>query len=92
MVGQIVKLKRCCLSNEPGILGVCYEDYFIGHHGSSYIFENGSYDGFDEREHEMFLEKTGFSKELSGYLFTNVMQLSRDFQQGVFNSVLKKGE
>ena len=91
MVGQIVKLKQACLGNEPGTLGVCYEDYYIGHEGSSFIFKNGNYDGFDLEEQKLFLEKVGLSIELSDYQFTNVMKLSQDFDRGIFDSVLKRG-
>jgi len=90
MVGQIVKLKQACLGNEPGTLGVCYEDYYIGHEGSSFIFENGNYVVFDLEEQKLFLENVAFSTEISGYRFMNVMKLSQDFNRGVFNSYLYK--
>ncbi len=87
--GAIVKLKIPCLRNEPGTIGVCYEEYNLGEPGAgSVIFPNGQYDGFSPDDQELFLEEVGFNAEISNYNFTNVMQLSRDFDAGVFDRVL----
>lgn len=93
MVGNIVKLKVACLNNKPETLGVCYEDYTIGEHtGSSFIFENGMYDGFSADEQGRFLEFIGFCSDISGYEFKNVMKLSQDFDKGYFAIAFKKAE
>ena len=86
MVGELVKLKTECLGNRSGIFGVCYEEYCIGKsHGKSFIFENGSHDGFSKDEQEQFLEHIGFCDEVSDYKFSNVIKLSNDFNRGFFN-------
>lgn len=93
-VGTIVKLKRQCLGNLPQTLGVCYEQYdlstqsqtMIGH---SIIFANGRYDGFSLEEQAEFLDVQGFDATIAQYEFSNVMQLSRDFENGIFDSVFK---
>ena len=88
-VGTIVKLQLACLGNEVGTRGVVYDEYNIGTKGVSVIFENGEYDGFSEEEQRMFLKEKGICEELSTYKFTNVMQLSRDFDNGIFDNALK---
>lgn len=85
-VGTIVRLKRACLGNDDGTLGVGFNDYGSG---CQFIFANGEYDGFSLEEQKMFLEEVGFSEEVSGYQFRSVMYLSDDFRRGVFNSALK---
>lgn len=88
MVGEVVSLKIPCLGNEIGTVGVCYEDYEIGEcSGNSFIFENGNYDGFSQGEQKKFLEHIGFCGDVSGYRFKNVMWLSKDFQNGYFDTV-----
>lgn len=92
-VGTVVKLKRSCLNNEAGAVGVCYEEYDIGHKGFSFIFENGNYDGFSyPDETDAFLEKVGFSDDVAGYAFQNVMRLSDDFSRGYFDNALKRSQ
>ena len=89
--GTIIKLNTNCLGNKPGTIGVCYEEYNIGEPGAgSVIFENGNYDGFSPSEQKDFLEVIGFDNNISNYKFTNVIQLSRDFENGKFNSIFKK--
>lgn len=91
--GTIVHLKVNCLGNKIGTLGVGFNDYISG---CQFIFENGEYDGFsiekyfEEKQSEqiLFLEEIGFDKEISNYKFKNVMQVSQDFRNGFFNSVL----
>jgi hypothetical protein len=87
-IGTVVKLKVNCMGCKKGDIGVCYDEYYIGHSGVSIIFENGDYDGFDEYEQKNFLEiikHTGLQ-----YKFTNVLQLSKDFSNGYFNQYLRK--
>ena len=88
-VGSVVHLTTPMLGNKKDTLGVVYEEYNIGYgDGVSVIFPNGEYDGFSENEQGRFLKIVGFCEGLEGYKFTNVMQLSRDFQNGKFNEAL----
>lgn len=57
--------------------------------GLSFIFANGNYDGFSTEEQQDYLHEIGFDGSVAGYQFSNVMNLSRDFQMGVFDSCLK---
>jgi len=91
MVGDLVMLKTQLLGNSKGSIGVCYEDYELSDHsGSSFIFVNGSYDGFSEEEQKDFLCPLG-SFNLS-YDFKNVMILESDFRKGVFDESFKKAK
>lgn len=92
-IGTIVKLKIDCLGNAIGSIGVVYENYNIGEgNGVSVIFENGEYCGFSEIEQEEFFEEVGFTTDarIKTYNFTNVIKLSRDFESGLFDPVLKQ--
>lgn len=90
-VGTVVRLKQECLGNPVGTLGVVFNDYGSG---SQIIFKNGEYDGFSgafeiprgEIEQERWLEEVGINLMVAKYAFTNVRKLSRDFEQGYFNS------
>lgn len=87
-IGTIVRLKVPLLGNPAGALGVCYETYTLGTRGgSSFIFENGDYDGFSANEQDEFLEFVEASS--FRYSFTNVLKLSNDFSNGLFDAVLK---
>jgi len=96
-IGTIVKLKRDCLDNPKGALGVVFYDYGGGFQA---IFPNGNYDGFNTEEvvdsfgglteADFILEKVGFEPSLSGYQFRNVITVDRDFRCGVFDAVLKR--
>ena len=92
-VGNLWRLKSECLGNPAGTVGVCYEVYEIGEHaGFSLIFPNGSYDGFGVGTcAPMFLigQPVGFCEEVAGYQFTNVIQLGRDFDSGVFAKAME---
>jgi len=84
-VGTLVKLKIEMLGNPKESLGVAYEEYVLDNHkGTSFIFRNGNYDGFSEEEQILFVDKVGFDLDLSQYKFTNVIQLTRDFYDGMF--------
>lgn len=95
-VGTIVKLKRVCLGNPIGTVGVVFYDYGDG---SQAIFENGNYDGFNERdtdygvtkqtEKDFILEEIGFAEYLAYYQFKNVMQVSQDYRKGIFDAALQ---
>ena len=81
-VGSLYSVKMPCLGNPEGTLGVCYETYNLsGCIGFSFIFQNGRYDGFSIEEVKFFLEFQGFDDSVSEYTFTNVMQLSQDFDK-----------
>lgn len=103
LVGTLVKLKKACLRNSNGALGVVFNLYDGGFQA---IFANGEYDGFstdktstfsvigteckNQTEAEFFLQEIGFAKSIADYKFNNVMQLSDDFRKGVFNKALKE--
>lgn len=91
-VGSIVKLKKgmVCMRNSPGTKAVCYEEYHLGSRSWSFIFHNGEYCGFPEDEMPKFFDEDylAFCPEVSHYKFTNVMQLSRDFDSGTFKECL----
>ncbi len=78
-VGTMVRLKMSCLKNTPGALGYVFHDYS---QGCQVIFENGMYDGFSNSEIPIYLRVIGTSD--LDYKFTNVIQLGRDFENGVF--------
>jgi len=78
-VGTMVRLKVSCLKNSPGVLGYVFNDYS---QGSQVIFENGMYDGFSNGEIPIYLRLVGESD--FAYKFTNVIQLGKDFEDGVF--------
>lgn len=82
-IGTIVELKIECLGNPIGTRGICYEVYRLDKPGSSFIFENGNYCGFSIDEQDQFFRviKEGHLD----YSFTNVIQLSKDFNIGVFD-------
>jgi len=90
-VGSTVRLNRPCLGNDSGTLGVCYSvDNDLGRPSYGVLFENGNHDGFSPDEVGLFLEPAGFSKDVEGYQFTNVVKLSHDYDQGVFDAALLK--
>jgi len=85
LVGTVVRLKVHCLGNPAGTLGVCYDKYELdGREGHAFIFENGNYDGFGPEEVNDCLEVLTVHEQSTIYKFKNVMQLSRDFENGVF--------
>ena len=93
-IGNVVKLKTELLGNEPGTLGIVYDEYeFHGRNeswkGVSIIFTNGEYDGFSEEEQELFLEFVEHKHDFR-YQFSNVMKLSRDFEAGFFEPFIGK--
>lgn len=89
-LGDIVKLKTALLGNPAETQGVVYELYYLGEkRGVSAIFENGEYDGFSEEEQSEFLERIGSYGSLKSYHFVNVIKLSRDFDEGVFDEAFE---
>jgi len=91
--GDIVSLKVPCLGNPIGTFGVVYdtyEDYDEPDEiGVCIIFANGEYSGFSFSEQTDFLDLCGFDRTASLYKFSHVMQLSRDYQAHMFDSVFK---
>jgi len=92
-VGDIVRLKQDCLGNPKGTAGIVYWHYGDGF---QVIFKNGNYDGFSLKskmqgiiEAEYFLEMAGHNPNFETYSFINVMKLSRDYDEGLFDSVFK---
>lgn len=90
-IGSIVKLKYACLGNSSETFGIVYEIYsdFEGSGiACSVIFENGEFDGFSVRDQEEFFE---YVKDVNfSYTFTNVMKLSKDFDNGVFSKIFEE--
>jgi len=90
-VGTLVRLKCDCLGNKAGTTGVCYEVYELsGRKGYSFIFENGRYDGFSPDEVDVFLEELGDYTPISSYKFKNVIKLTEDFRNGVFDEAFSE--
>jgi hypothetical protein len=87
-VGTIVRLKVPCLGNDAGARGYVFNNYGDG---CQVIFPNGEYDGFGDRpdseEVNVFLDVVG--KSDLPYNFTNVMRLSRDFDNHYFKEVFE---
>jgi hypothetical protein len=85
-VGSQVIARRASGDCAAGERGVCYEVYRLGGRpGYGILFQSGRYDGFSPTDVETFLDVTGrVCQEVSGYRFTNVTQLARDFEQGRF--------
>ena len=87
-IGDIVSLKIDLLGNPVCSDGVVYEKYNLGEKGGvSVIFENGEYDGLSVDEQKEYLERIGHDITLEDYVFVDVMKLSQDFDNGVFDSV-----
>jgi hypothetical protein len=90
-VGDVVTLKVACLGNTPGTRGVVYELYDLGDGpAASIIFENGNYDGFGPDELNDYVEFVEHCQAVEGYLSKNVITLSIDFNNGIFDPALKK--
>jgi len=85
--GSIVKLKVTCLGNSPDTIGVGFNDYGSG---CQFIFENGNFDGFSTEEQKAYLDYVGYDPEIANYKFDNVIQLTLDFKNGVFDKILKQ--
>jgi len=90
-LGDVVRLKKHCMNAAAGTIGYVYEQYTIGsdHPGVSVIFSNGDYDGFSLEEQETLLEYLYSSN--FWYLFRNVIQLTKDFREGIFNEYFHRG-
>ena len=75
---------------KSGMRGIVYEVYqdfdYSDKYGWSIIFESGSYDGFSVNDRKMLdmVELIGIYPPAQNYKFTNVMQLQKDFEAGMF--------
>lgn len=91
-LGDIVKIKEKSPAG-GGELAYVYDTYpdfdIKGEVGVSLITESGrDTGGWSKEEQGQFLEYV--SRADWDYEFTNVIQLDRDFQEGVFDRVFKK--
>jgi hypothetical protein len=86
VVGDVVSLRKPCLNNEAGTLGIVYYDYTLG---VQVIFQNGEYDGFSTDEQQHYLNYVDHNVFYEKYVFTNVIKLSRDFDSGYFKISLQ---
>jgi len=89
MIGDCFILKVDCLGNKAGAMGYVFNEYKDFDDptkiGVQIIFPNGNYDGFGWKEQQEFLKWIGRSEKHSNYQFRNVMQVSRDFEQGYWS-------
>ena len=89
-IGKKFKLKVDMLGNPRGSVGYAFNEYtdfdWRDQTGIQIIFPNGNYDGFSMEEQKLFLEEV-YEREskYTKYVFTNVMQVSKDFQKGYWN-------
>ncbi len=90
MRGAIVVSKKGFMNVKSGMRGIVYEVYqdfdYSDKYGWSIIFESGSYDGFSVNDRKMLdmVELIGIYPPAQNYKFTNVMQLQKDFEAGMF--------
>jgi hypothetical protein len=84
--GDIVLLRRPMLGEEQHSVGVVFYDYT---EGVQVIFMDGGYDGFSSQEQTDFLLLVGHDEQSTLYQFKNVMQVSFDYQEGMWNHVFK---
>ena len=86
MIGSVWALKVDCLGNPAGTLGYCFEEYkdyeIRGATGIQVIFPNGEYCGFSAKEQEEFFDFVNYDMRYVYYKFTNVINVSLDFNKG----------
>ena len=89
MVGDVVKCICDILDNSEGSLGFVYYVSIenIKDPRAFIIFENGEYDEFSGVENHMMFKRVTHEKTLASYKFKNDIQLSKDFDNGVFDAV-----
>ena len=85
-LGDIVELLTPCLGNEPGTRGIVF--HVFDNNVAQVIFPNGEYDGFDWSTDVDTWFKIHTNLPLV-YDFTNVMQLRKDFKDGIFTKTLE---
>ena len=101
MIGTLVQLKRECLDNQEGTIGVVYEVYERAtrrddgqdRYGISVIFPNGRHDGFSSSERNMLLTVIGITtaRPVRLYQVKHVTQLMLDFERGLFTQAFAEG-
>lgn len=88
-VGTQVELLVPCLGCDVGTIGVVYNSYQDhtdeNRFGVQIIFENGEHDGFSYQEQQSFVRLVGHDVKNMNYEFKNVMRVSEDYRNGVFN-------
>ena len=88
LIGWKVGLRQACMGNEPGTIGYVYDQYrdfdLPDDLGVCVIFKNGEYCGFSKLEQGIFFDFLNPVQEYADYVFTNVMQLMRDFRLGTW--------
>ena len=100
-VGTIAIATRTTGVCDVGERGVCYDVYELldapvrdnasTRPGYSFIFQSGRYDGFSPDDVRLALTLTGeVCADVADYEFTNVVQLARDFEAGVFDAALRR--
>jgi hypothetical protein len=87
MIGSVWALKVDCLGNPAGTIGYCFNEYTDFENpkdglGVQIIFPNGEYDGFSVKEQKSFLEFINYDMRYVAYAFTNVINVTRDFDKG----------
>lgn len=91
-VGTKLRSSTTCLGNPVSSWAVCVDKYHLGDRaGYMMIFENGRYDGFSEQELDRFFDPKSrdLVPEISSYIFSNVIKLSRDYDRGKFDASFK---
>ena len=88
-VGDTVLVSRRTLNNPAGSIGVCVETYQLdGRPGASFLFPNGAYDGFSERDTELFgVRPLDHEASVADYTFISAPRLFADFRAGRFAAV-----
>jgi len=92
--GQKVELRVQCLGNPAYTAGYVVDVYkdFVdpSKEGVMVIFPNGNYDGFSHEEQGLFFcydQHPEVNPVYNDYKFTNVIQLSRDFNKGFWKFI-----
>ncbi len=87
IVGDVVILKVPMLNEVIHAVGVVFNDELDC---VQVIFEKGNYDGYNKDEQELFLKKVGEDPTSRLYDFKNVMRVSRDYDEGLWDHVFAK--
>lgn len=83
-VGTVVKLLTPMLGEQLHSVGVVFHDYGDG---VQVIFTDGGYDGFSKEEQKSFLMEIGTDQVSSCYVFTNVINMERNYESGLWDHV-----
>lgn len=85
-VGSVVLLLTPMLGENMHSIGVAFHDYGDG---IQFIFEDGGYDGFSTGEQKDFLLEKGIDEKSSAYVFSNVINMERDYEAGRWSHVFE---